>query len=87
MYVLYAHWFLLFCSWKNLENQINDKRTRVLSAWEELTTVLGLIDAENKWLNRLNNTIDEHKKQIFIEHRSLPALISNFEVSTLQNAF
>lgn len=58
----------------------------MLGAWEELLTVLNLIDAETKWLNRLNTTIDEHKKQNFIEHRSLPVLISHFEVSLLQNA-
>jgi len=66
-------------SWKNLENKINDKRTRVVSAWEELQTVLGLIDAETKWLKRLNTTIDERKKQNYIEHRNLPVLISHFE--------
>jgi hypothetical protein len=58
-----------------------------VSAWEELQTVLGLIDAETKWLKRLNTTIDERKKQNYIEHRNLPVLISHFEVSSLQNTY
>lgn len=75
--------FLLICSWKNLDNKISDKRTRILSAWEELQTILGLIDVETKWLNRLNITVEDHKKQNLIEHKSLSGLISNFDVSTL----
>lgn len=71
-------------SWKNLENKISDKRVRVLSAWEELQTILGLVDVETKWLSRLNNTVEEHKKQKLVEHKSLSGLISNFEVSKLQ---
>jgi len=73
-----------FFSWKNLENKISDKRVRVLNAWEELQTILGLIDVETKWLSRLNIAVEEHKKKKFIEHKSLSGLISNFEVSKLQ---
>uniref|UniRef100_A0A2H8TRL4 Nesprin-1 n=1 Tax=Melanaphis sacchari TaxID=742174 RepID=A0A2H8TRL4_9HEMI len=70
-------------SWKSLENKISDKRIRVLSAWEELQTILGLIDADTKWLNRLNITVEEHKKKKFVEHKSLSGLISNFEQEQL----
>ncbi|XP_026810785.1 uncharacterized protein LOC113552228 [Rhopalosiphum maidis] len=66
-------------SWKNLENKISDKRVRVLSAWEELQTILGLVDVETKWLSRLNVDVEEHKKKKFVEHKSLSGLISNFE--------
>lgn len=75
--------FFLICSWKNLDNKISDKRTRILSAWEELQTILSLIDVETKWLNRLNIAVEDHKKQNLIEHKSLSGLISNFDVSTL----
>lgn len=74
---------LLICSWKTLDNKISDKRTRILSAWEELQTILGLIDVETKWLNRLNIIVEEHNKQHLIEHKNLSGLISNFDVSTL----
>lgn len=56
----------------------------MLSAWEELQTIFGLIDVETKWLNRLNSSVEEHEKQNFTEHKSLSGLISNFEVSTKQ---
>lgn len=75
---------ILICSWKNLEVKIKDKRVRVLSAWEELKTILGLIDVETKWLTRLNASVEEHEKQSFTEHKNLSGLISNFEVSTLE---
>lgn len=74
---------LLVYSWKNLESKISDKRVRVLNAWEELQTILSLIDVETKWLNRLNITVEEHQKQKFVEHKSLSGLISNFEVRIL----
>lgn len=74
---------LLVYSWKNLESKISDKRIRVLNAWEELQTILSLIDVETKWLNRLNITVEEHQKQKFVEHKSLSGLISNFEVRIL----
>lgn len=70
-------------SWKNLEVKIKDKRGRVLSAWEELQTILGLIDVETKWLTCLNATVEKHEKQNVSEHKSLSGLISNFEVSTV----
>lgn len=68
-------------SWKNLENKMSDKRTQVLNAWEELQTILGLIEAETKWQKRLIVTVEDHNKQNLIEHRSLPGLISNLDVS------
>jgi len=74
---------LSICSWKNLENKISDKRVRVLSAWEEFQTILGLIDVETKWLSRLNTTVEKYKEFQFIEHKSISSLISDFEVSTL----
>lgn len=74
---------MFICSWKNLENKINDKRTRVLSAWEELKTIVSLIDVELTWLNRLNESVEKHKTQKFTEHKNLPNLINNFEVSIL----
>lgn len=76
--------FILTYSWKNLEIKISDKRAQILSAWEELQIILGLIDVETKWLNRLNINVEEHKKQHLIEHRSLSSFISNFDVSILQ---
>lgn len=73
---------ILVRSWKNLENKISEKRIRLLNAWEELQTILGLIDKETKWLNRLNIAVDEQNKQDYIEHKNLCSLISYFEVST-----
>jgi len=73
----------LFFSWKNLENKISDKRVRVLNAWEELQTILGLVDVETKWLSRLNIAVEKHNTKKFVEHKSLSGLISNFEVSKL----
>lgn len=70
-------------SWKNLETKITDKRVRVLNAWDELQTILSSIDVETKWVNRLNDTVEEHKKRNLIEHKSLSGLISNFDVSIL----
>lgn len=67
-----------------MESKISNKRVRVLSSWEELQTILGLIDIETKWLNRLNCTVEEQKKQDLIEHKSLSDLISHFEVSIIQ---
>jgi len=75
--------FVSIYSWKNLETKIADKRARVLNAWEELQTILGSIDVETKWVNRLNDTVEEHKKRNLIEHKSLSGLISNFDVSIL----
>lgn len=60
---------------------MKDKKMRVLSAWEELQTILGLIDVEVKWLDRLNIAVEDYKKQTLIEHKSLSGLISHFEVS------
>lgn len=62
---------------------MNDKQIRVLSAWEELQTILGLIDVEVKWLDRLNIAVEDYKKQNLIEHKSLSGLINHFEVSQL----
>lgn len=61
---------------------MNEKRVRVLSSWEELQTIFGLIDAETKWFNRLKIDVEEHKKHNFVEYKSLPSLINKFEVST-----
>lgn len=71
-----------FHSWKNLEKKISDKRSRVLSSWEQVKTVLGSIDVETKRLNRLQAAVESHTNGKVVEHKHLAETISDIEVSS-----